>query len=158
MTRPSPNLAVRLHRIDEVTPAVLQRDRISMIVEHLGDEVHGVRVERQARVVDDPESVELVTERSFRDDELGGVGAAVGGVRFGVEVFEEKERTRGNLEGEGVSSSPQASKRAPKLTDAVGPNHSRLEQRRRPIRRSTAPIPSANLPPSFPYQRTLPRD
>ena len=80
MTGPRPDLAVRLHRVDEVTPAVLQRNRITVIVEHLGNEVHCVRVEGKARVMNDAERVELVTESGFGYDELGGVGAAAKGL------------------------------------------------------------------------------
>lgn len=76
VTCPLPDLAVGLHGVDKVTAAVLECDGVAVVVEHLRDEVHGVRVERESRVVNDSERMELMSKRGFRDDELGGVGPA----------------------------------------------------------------------------------
>ena len=73
VARPLANLAVRLHRVHEMRSAVLQRNRIPVIVIHFGDEVHGVGIERKPRIVNDSEGVQLMSESSFGDDELGGV-------------------------------------------------------------------------------------
>jgi hypothetical protein len=70
---------VRLHRVDEMTPSVLQCDRIPVVVEHGRDEIDGVRVEGKGRVVDYSQGVQLMAECCFGNDELGGIGAAEGG-------------------------------------------------------------------------------
>jgi hypothetical protein len=88
MTRPLIRLAVRLppsvskvfvardlHRIDEMRPAVLQCNRIPVVMKHFHQKINGVRVVRQIGFIDDPEGVELHPQCAFGDDELAGVCA-----------------------------------------------------------------------------------
>lgn len=76
VTRPLPYLAICFHRIDEMTAAVLQGNRVAVIVIHLGDEIDSVRIKWQTRVVNDSQSVQLMAESCFGDDELSRVGPA----------------------------------------------------------------------------------
>lgn len=42
VTRPLPNLAIRLHRVDEVASTILQSNRVAVIVIHLCDQIDRV--------------------------------------------------------------------------------------------------------------------
>ena len=99
VTRPLVDLGVRLDRVDQLTAAVLQRERVAVIVVHsacvrkrctayaLGQQIDRIRLERQERrLLHDAESMKLVLQRDLADDELSGVCAAVN-IRRDVELF-----------------------------------------------------------------------
>jgi hypothetical protein len=93
--------------------AVLQRDRIPVIMKHFHQKVDRVSVVRQIGFIDDTEGVELHSQSAFGDDELACVcsvkavdtvcstdSALEGDLCFGTVV--EEARCRENVFGYGL--------------------------------------------------------
>ncbi|KAH3670533.1 hypothetical protein OGAPHI_001048 [Ogataea philodendri] len=75
MRRPLVDLPVRLQSVDEMRPAVLQRNGVSVVVEHFCKDVDSVRVVLEVFFLDEPESVQLVTQRALANHKLRCVGS-----------------------------------------------------------------------------------
>lgn len=112
-----------------MTTTVLQRDCVSVVVIHLGDQINGVRVERQARVVDDAECVKLMTESCFGYDELSCIRSTV---YTSLSAAFTRARLPGSLEAicELVTDQRRyVALDADRLTNTVCTHDTRLQQR-----------------------------
>jgi hypothetical protein len=68
---------VRFDGVDQVGAAVLQRDGVPVVVVHLGEQIGGIRVEWDERVVQNAQRVQLAAKSGFADNELGSVRSAI---------------------------------------------------------------------------------